>query len=144
MFMVTQTTRRWRDRGAAAVEFALLVGPLVMLIFGSIEFGLAVQAKTMLENSAREGVRMASLVGASDGSIATQEVKDTVTSALSSVPGLVVDPNKILVTCTPAPCVMGTAKAGTVATVKVSIQYTGVTGLIPKLPFTATSTMRIE
>jgi len=142
--MVTQTSRRWRERGAAAVEFALLVGPLVMLIFGSIEFGLAVQAKTMLENSAREGVRMASLVGGSDGSIAVQEVKDTVTHALSSVPGLVVDQDKILVTCTPAPCVMGTAKAGTVATVAVTIQYTGVTGFLPNATLSASSTMRIE
>ena len=142
--MVTRKPRLWRDRGAAAVEFALLVGPLVMLIFGSIEFGLAVQAKTMLENSAREGVRMASLVGASDGNVAVQEVKNTVTSALSAVPGLVVDPNQIVVTCTPGPCVMGTAKAGSVASVQVTVQYKGVTGFLPTATLTASSTMRIE
>jgi Flp pilus assembly protein TadG len=142
--MVTRKLRRWRDRGAAAVEFALLVGPLVMLIFGSIEFGLAVQAKTLLENSAREGVRMASLVGASDGSVAVQEVKDTVSHSLSSVPGVVLDPNQIVVTCTPAPCVMGSAPPGSVASVQVTVQYTGVTGLLPTATLTSSSTMRIE
>jgi hypothetical protein len=39
---------------------------------------------------------------------------------------------------------MGTAKAGSVATVKVTIQYTGVTGFLPNSTLSASSTMRIE
>jgi Flp pilus assembly protein TadG len=143
--MVTQNLRRGRDRGAAAVEFALVVPVLITLIFGSLEFGLYFQARTMVENAAREGVRTASLVGSADGAPAQQEVRDAATHALSAVPGIV-NPPIVNVTCTPVgSCVIGTATSGSVATVTVTVQYTGVTGLFfDTLAFTATSQMRIE
>ena len=143
--MVTRNLRGWRDRGAAAVEFALIVGPLITLIFGSLEFGLYFQARTMVENAAREGVRTASLVGSADGAPAQQEVRDAATHALSAVPGIV-NPPTVKVTCTPVgSCLIGTATSGSVATVTVTVQYTGVTGLFfDTLAFTATSQMRIE
>ena len=143
--MVTRKLRRWRDRGAAAVEFALVVGPLVFLIFGSIEFGLYVQARTLIENAAREGVRTASLVGSSDGSAAEGEVKNAAINALGSVSGTV-DPPKVTCTTPASTCVFGSAKAGSVATVSITVHYTGITGLFPMLPnlMTASSTMRIE
>jgi Flp pilus assembly protein TadG len=143
-FMVSQTLRRWRDRGAAAVEFALIVPVLITLIFGSIEFGLYFQARTMVQNSAREGVRMASLVAGADGSVALQEVKDAALHALSNLPGIGASPT-VNVTCAPAPCVIGSATRGSVATVTVTVQWNGVTGMFLKAtPFTATSQMRIE
>jgi Flp pilus assembly protein TadG len=138
--MVTRKLRRWRDRGAAAVEFALVVPALILLIFGSIEFGLAVQARTMVGNAAREGVRVASLGGS---------VADVQASALNAL-GTVSGTKTVTVTCkTPSgtSCVIGAANPGNVATVVVTVNYTGITGMFPLLTntkLTASSYMRIE
>jgi Flp pilus assembly pilin Flp len=45
--------------GAAAVEFALLLPLLVVLLFGLIQFGTAFNARIQATNAAREGARMA-------------------------------------------------------------------------------------
>ena len=45
--------------GAAAVEFALLLPLLVVLLFGFIQFGTAFNTKIQATNAAREGARMA-------------------------------------------------------------------------------------
>jgi Flp pilus assembly protein TadG len=49
------------DRGAAAVEFALLLPLLLVLVFGIIDFGRALNAQITLTQAAREGARLASL-----------------------------------------------------------------------------------
>ena len=49
-----------RDQeGAAAVEFALLLPLLVLLLFGMIEFGLAFNTRIQATNAAREAARRA-------------------------------------------------------------------------------------
>ena len=49
-----------RDQeGAAAVEFALLLPLLVLLLFGMIEFGLAFNTRIQATNAAREAARQA-------------------------------------------------------------------------------------
>jgi Flp pilus assembly protein TadG len=50
-----------RDRGAAAVEFALLLPILLMIVFGIIDFGRALNAQITLTQAAREGARLESL-----------------------------------------------------------------------------------
>ncbi len=45
--------------GAAAVEFALLLPLLVLLLFGLIEFGMAFNTRIQATNAAREAARMA-------------------------------------------------------------------------------------
>src|SRR5215469_16732561 len=59
-------TRRWPgtkgcDRGAAVVEFALLLPALLLLLFGIIDFGRALNAQITLTQAAREGARLAAL-----------------------------------------------------------------------------------
>ena len=46
-----------RTRGAAAIEFALILPILVMLVFGIFEFGRVYNAKLTLSNAAREAAR---------------------------------------------------------------------------------------
>ena len=46
------------ERGAVAVEFALLAPVLVMLLLGITEFGRAYNAQVTLSSAAREGVRV--------------------------------------------------------------------------------------
>jgi Flp pilus assembly protein TadG len=52
---------RCRDRGAAAVEFALLLPLLLLLVFGIIDFGRAINAQITLTQAARTGARLAAL-----------------------------------------------------------------------------------
>ncbi len=46
------------ESGASAVEFALLLPVLMLLLFGIIEFGLALHRQTILTNASREGARL--------------------------------------------------------------------------------------
>jgi len=55
---------RGADRGAAAVEFALLLPLLLILVFGIIDFGRMLNAQITLTEAAREGAR-ASVLGTS-------------------------------------------------------------------------------
>ena len=45
------------EHGAALIEFILVLIPLLVLTFGSIEFGVAGYNKAMLTNASREGAR---------------------------------------------------------------------------------------
>src|SRR5258708_23019295 len=49
------------DRGAAAVEFALILPLLLLLLFGIIDFGRALNAEVTITQAAREGARLDSL-----------------------------------------------------------------------------------
>jgi Flp pilus assembly protein TadG len=54
------------DRGAAAVEMALVLPLLLLLVFGIIDFGRMLNAQITLTEAAREGAR-ASVLGANPG-----------------------------------------------------------------------------
>lgn len=73
--------RKLREqRGAAAVEFALIAPLLFMLIFGITEFGLAWSQREVFIQAAREGARFAA-VGCEDGGCDNGEVATRVTNA---------------------------------------------------------------
>ena len=50
--------RERSERGAVAVEFAILAPILIMLLMGIMEFGRAYNAQASLSAAAREGVRV--------------------------------------------------------------------------------------
>jgi Flp pilus assembly protein TadG len=50
--------RELSERGAVAVEFAILLPLLLMIVLGTIEFGRAYNAQITLTNAARDGVRV--------------------------------------------------------------------------------------
>ena len=51
----------WRERGAVAAEFALMIPILLLLIFGTVQLGLTYQRQSAVHAAAREGARVASL-----------------------------------------------------------------------------------
>lgn len=53
--------RRQGESGAAAVEFALILPIFLMLLFGIIDFGYAINRGSMINNAARDAAREASL-----------------------------------------------------------------------------------
>ena len=52
-----------KEDGAAAVEFALIVGLLAILVFGLLEYGLAFWQVQNLRSATREGARVAAVGG---------------------------------------------------------------------------------
>lgn len=74
-------TRPREDRGAAAVEFALVVPILLVVLFGIIDFGFAINRYAIVNNAAREGVREASL-GATE-----TEIRAAATRGMSDLGG---------------------------------------------------------
>jgi len=53
--------RRRDERGAAAVEFALVVPLLILLLFGIISYGVMLSFRQSLSQAAAEGARAASV-----------------------------------------------------------------------------------
>ena len=72
------------ERGAAAVEFALLLPLLLMLVLGTIEFGRAYNAQITLTNAARDGVRVMAI--ANDPTSAKTAAKNAAASVSTTIP----------------------------------------------------------
>jgi Flp pilus assembly protein TadG len=106
-----------RDRGAAAVEFALLLPVLLLLVFALIDLGRALNAQITLTQAAREGVRLAAL--------SQPNVVSRTQAAATGLSG---------VTVTVTACPSGSGPTSD-ATVQVSYPFTFVTplGAIAKL-----------
>jgi Flp pilus assembly protein TadG len=139
---------RARERGAAAVEFALVLPVLVVILLGIIDFGLAMNAQAVTANAAREGARTASLGGtSSEASAAAKSATVSLLNTDSSNPS-------VTVTCrTPAntTCASGydtDRESGGTVIVTVSYVYTWISPAILGLPgsttINKTSEMRIE
>ncbi len=64
-----------RERGAVAVEFALILPVLLLILFGIIEFGLVWSQTQVFQGAAREGARCAAVKATSSCDIG-QEVVD--------------------------------------------------------------------
>lgn len=58
---MSTNTRSRRERGAAAVEMAIVLPLLLLVLGGVIEFGRALFIQNMATNAAREGARMRAL-----------------------------------------------------------------------------------
>jgi Flp pilus assembly protein TadG len=61
--------RRGREEGGVAVEFAIILPVLTLLIFGIVDFGHAWYMRTVMENACREGVRYACRYQTSDAGV---------------------------------------------------------------------------
>ena len=63
-----------KERGAAAVEFALILPVFLLLIFAIIEIGIAYQRWTTVTHAAREGVRRLAVGDAPDAATTAGEL----------------------------------------------------------------------
>lgn len=113
------------DRGAAAVEFALLLPVLVLLVLGIAEFGRAYNAQITLTNAAREGVRVMAI---------TNDPARARTAAIEAA--VTLNPELVSANFTPAPtsCSASASDESTTFTISYSLNtLTGIAG-----PFTLT------
>ena len=79
--MITRKQRDSKRSGAAALETALVMIPMVMLLFGVFEYGRLLMDWNLLNNAAREGCRYA-LVNNTASTINT-DVKNVVLSKMT-------------------------------------------------------------
>ena len=69
------------ERGASAVEFAIVLPVLFLLIAAIVDFGRAYFYQIQLANSAREGARAAAV-----GTLTTTEIQDRAKAAIGGIP----------------------------------------------------------
>jgi Flp pilus assembly protein TadG len=115
------------ERGAVAVEFALIFPVLVLLLVGIIEFGTMFNAQLLVQGAAREGAREMAVSGS---------VADAQAAALGVAPGLAPALTSADVTVSATTCTDG-------ADITVTVHYdkpflTGMFGTTMPLEATAT------
>lgn len=137
-FPVIGRPRRTRDqRGAVAVEFALIVPMLLLLVFGIIEFGVMLNRDMIVGNASRDGARVASLNG-TYAEIRTSIVNELGQSGIPTAsPGTTItidclkaDGSKCNAT---ASSYDSLAASGTTAIVKVSYRHALITPFISSI-----------
>jgi len=99
-------SRKAPERGSVVVEFALVVPVLLLIVFGIIDFGRALNAQIALTGAAREGVRLAAL-GYPDAAIQAR-----VAAAAPDLSGVT---TTVVASCTPG--------AGPSANAQVNVSY---------------------
>ena len=123
------------DRGAAAVEFALVLPLLILLFLGIVEFSQALQVQARLSAAAREGARVMALPSDPDEPMTaeakTAEAKQTVHGAVDS---LDFPDSQITISPTACPSTDPTDPTYSPETVTVTVTYTQpfVAGLLGK------------
>jgi Flp pilus assembly protein TadG len=107
--------RERSERGAAAVEFALVMPLLLLLVFGIVEFGLIMNRQITVTHAAREGARYYSLPGIT-GAQAKARCEAAAPNFQTSA-----DPQQNVV-CTATPTTTAGAP-GTTVTMKAEVFY---------------------
>lgn len=105
--------------GATAVEFALVIGPFLLLMFGVIEFGRLMWTRQALQQAAMAGARCAGVLNSSCASSGAFSSANTVTyvQGLSSGWGITLTTSNITAT-------NSTTCAGVSGFSQVAISYT--------------------
>lgn len=127
------------ESGASAVEFALLLPVLMMILFGVIEFGLALYRQAILTNASREGARLGIVQSVPPITNAAVDAKiDAYLTAAGINPGTVTRNTPVL-----------TGGTNSNVTVTLTLPYTyvvlpGLTSIAPSINLVATTVMRHE
>lgn len=114
-----------RDRGAAVLEFVLVVPIVLTLLVGLIDFGRAYSMQVQMHGAAREGARTLSL---------GRPTSEAATAARAAAPGMTIT------TISSTVC----AGAGSTATMTVGATYTFTIPFVPigSRNLSATAAMR--
>ena len=134
-----KTLRKFRsEKGAAAVEFALLLPVLMMILFGIVEFGIALYQQSVLTNASREGARLG--IVQSTPPITTGQINAAIDTYLT--------PTGINPANVGRAIIPGTV-TGAPVRVTLTLPYAftvlpGLTGITPNITLTAWTEMRHE
>ena len=115
------------ERGAAAVEFAILLPLLLMLVLGTIEFGRAYNAQITLTNAARDGVRVMAI--GNDPAGAKSAAQNAAASVSSTIP-------TSDITLSTTAC-----SSGSQVTLTITYSLSTITGIAGPFPMTGKGVM---
>ncbi|MDE8585632.1 TadE/TadG family type IV pilus assembly protein [Arthrobacter sp. NQ4] len=118
--------KRDSERGAAAVEFAILLPLLLMLVLGTIEFGRAYNAQITLTNAARDGVRVMAI---NNDPAAAKTAAQNAAASVSTIP--VSNITLSTTTCSP----------GNQVTLTINYTLSTITGIAGPFPMTGKGVM---
>ena len=122
--------RHSSDRGAAVVEFALVLPLLIAILIGTIAFGHAFHIQTVIDNAARDGVRVYTIGNDADPAAAARD-----TAIQSASPSIALTAAQIAVQ--PDPCT-----AGANARVTITLTDFQLLGGIGVVTLTGSGSMR--
>ena len=137
--MMSLSKKLRSESGASAVEFALLLPVLMLILFGIIEFGMALYRQAILTNASREGARLAIVASVPPITNAAVDTKiDAYLTAAGINPGTVTRNTPVI-----------TGGTGSNVTVTLTLPYTyvvlpGLTSITPSINLVATTVMRHE
>jgi Flp pilus assembly protein TadG len=129
-------------RGAAAIEFALVVPVMLLLLLGLIEMGIVFMHQVQVETAAQAGIARAEQDGFDIPAINTAVTTSTALTAIQPIPaptqscGCISGTTIVAASC--GSTCTGGITAGTYVTVNTRTTYTPLFGLIYTSPFTLT------
>lgn len=85
----SRMTRR-PERGTALIEFTLIMPLLLLLTVAAVDFGRAFFVKNILEQAAREGVRVRAVSSSADSALVTARVNQVAGGAAVAITSVVV------------------------------------------------------
>lgn len=118
------------ERGAVAVEMALLLPVLVLLLLGIMEFGRAYNAQVTLTNAARDGARAMAITND------PVKARAAATAAASTLRPALTTSN-----FTPAPTSCSATVAGDSTTITIKYTLSTLTGIAGPFTLTGKGTM---
>ncbi|MDH3755829.1 MAG: pilus assembly protein [Acidimicrobiia bacterium] len=137
--MLIKRFRSLCERGAAAVEFAIVLPLLVLVIFGTVEFGAAWSQKTDVNHGAREAARLAAVNFNPNDVSGSAQTTDIIRAACSRM-GSDTDATMSLSAVSP-----GDVAVGDVIEVSVVQDFASITGFVPVAAnLTSTVQFRLE
>lgn len=133
--------KKLNERGVVAAEFAIVLPLLLLILLGTMEFGMMMYGREVVTNATREGARYGIVAGPP-----TITGPQMITQATNYLTGTGVAPARV--TFTAPACCGGT---GTPVTVNAIYRYAWIAPLIPTMlglpspfPLSITTTMRHE
>jgi len=109
-----------QQSGSSAVEFALVLPILVILLFGIVEFGIILYDKAVITNASREGARYGILFREPGAEVACSDITSRITSYTSDNLLTFGTATAVNIDYSPSSC---TPAAGSELTVTVRYQY---------------------
>jgi len=129
--------RHHASAGQAMVEFALILLPMLLLMFGLFDVGRLVYINNAVSEGAREGSRWGSVAGRSNDST---DIRNQILSVMTAVPA-----PEVTVTCERNGSATSSCRSGDIISVTVSSPVEMITPIIGQLvgPVTVSSTSRV-
>ena len=91
MSLAFRNARKNSERGTALIEFTLVLPLLLLLTVAAVDFGRAFFVRSVLEQAAREGVRMRAVTTSADSALVRDRVLQVANSSGVTVSNLLIE-----------------------------------------------------